>query len=212
METMTDSETKKLLDALAANWQAEIEGFYTYTALAKEETDPHRRNALRGLAAAKKQQADLWAGRIRELGGPEPSYTGDISGQADSLANRIGGADLALRRLEIDEGRDIAKYGKQLKVLGDQPSVAILQEVIADEREHYQTLGTLIRSRGTLPPLPSQQVQAALDDLVVARDEGHTQAAGWVGDAIYGVNDGLARRREFSHRIVSGRPRASPTG
>src|SRR6202021_3428970 len=32
---------------------------------------------------------------------------------------------------------------------------------------------------------------AALDDLVSARDKGHSQAAGWVGDAIYGVNDGL---------------------
>src|ERR1700722_2094986 len=188
---MTDSETKKLLAALTANWQAEVEGFYTYTALAKEETDPHRRNALRGLAAAEKQHADLWAGRIRELGGREPSYTGDSSGQADSLANRIGGADLALRRLEIDEARDIAKYGKQLKVLGDQSSLAILQEVIADEREHYQTLGNLIRSRGSLPALPPEQAQQALDNLVAARDKGHSQAAGWVGDAIYGVNDGL---------------------
>jgi rubrerythrin len=80
-----------------------------------------------------------------------PQYTGDLSGQAASLANRVGGADLALRRLEIDEGRDIAKYGKQLKALGDQPSVAILEEVIADEREHYQTLGNLIRSRRPLP-------------------------------------------------------------
>ena len=112
---MTDFETKKLLAALVANWQAEMEGFYTYTALAKEETDPHRRNVLRGLATAEKHHADLWAGRIRELSGPEPEYTGDLSGQADSLANRIGGADLALRRLEIDEGRDIAKYGKQLR-------------------------------------------------------------------------------------------------
>jgi VIT1/CCC1 family predicted Fe2+/Mn2+ transporter/rubrerythrin len=191
IETMPNSETKKLLAALEANWQAEIEGFNTYTALAKEETDPYRRNALRGLAAAEKQHADLWAGRIRELGGREPSYTGDLSGQADSLANRIGGTDLALRRLEIDEARDIAKYGKQLKVLGDQSSVAILQEVIADEREHYQTLGNLIRSRGALPALPSQQVQAAIDELVAARDKGHSHAAGWVGDAIYGVNDGL---------------------
>jgi VIT1/CCC1 family predicted Fe2+/Mn2+ transporter len=114
---MSNSETKKLLAALAANWQAEMEGFNTYTAIAKEETDAHRRNALRGLAAAEKQHADLWAGRIRELGGPQPSYTGDLSGQADSLANRIGGADLALRRLEIDEARDVAKYGKQLKLL-----------------------------------------------------------------------------------------------
>jgi rubrerythrin len=137
---MTSSDNKRLLAALEANWQAEMEGHYTYTAFAKGEVDPQRRSALRGLAAAEKHHADLWAGRIQELGAPAPQYTGDLSGQATSLANRVGGADLALRRLEIDEGRDIAKYGKQLKALGDQPSVAILEEVIADEREHYQTL------------------------------------------------------------------------
>jgi VIT1/CCC1 family predicted Fe2+/Mn2+ transporter/rubrerythrin len=187
---MTASD-KRLLDALEANWQAEMEGHYTYSALAQKEAEPHRRNALWGLATAEKHHADLWAGRIRELGEAEPKYAGDMSGQADSLTNRVGGADLALRRLEIDEGRDIAKYGKQLKVLGDQASIAILQEVIADEREHYQTLGNLIRSRGSLPALPPEQAQEALDNLVAARDKGHSQAAGWVGDAIYGVNDGL---------------------
>ncbi len=188
---MTPGETKKLLAALEANWQTEMEGFHTYSALAKDEADPHRRNALRGLATAEKHHADLWAGRIKELGGTEPQYAGAASGQADSLANRVGGAGLALRRLEIDEGRDIAKYGNQLKALGDEPSVAILQEVIADEREHYLTLGNLIRSRGALPALPADQAQAGLDDLVAARDKGHSQAASWVGDAIYGVNDGL---------------------
>jgi VIT1/CCC1 family predicted Fe2+/Mn2+ transporter/rubrerythrin len=188
---MTTSDNKKLLAALEANWQAEMEGHYTYMAFAKSEVDPQRRNALRGLATAEKHHADLWAGRIQELGAPPPQYTGDLSGQAASLANRVGGADLALRRLEIDEGRDIAKYGKQLKALGDQASIAILKEVIADEREHYQTLSNLIRSRRLLPALPPKQAQEALDDLLTARDKGHAKAAGWVGDAIYGVNDGL---------------------
>src|ERR1700724_90865 len=110
---ISNSETKELLAALAANWLAEMEGFNTYTALANEETDPHRRNALRGLAAAEKQHADLWAGRIRELGGGEPSYTGDLSGQADSLTNRIGGADPALPRLVNDEARGNGKHGQQ---------------------------------------------------------------------------------------------------
>ena len=127
----------------------------------------------------------------KRWGEPEPQYNGKSEGQADSLANRVGGSDLALRRLEIDEGRDIAKYGKQLKALGDEPSIAILEEVIADEREHYLTLGSLIRSRGALPALPPEQLQAALDDLVAARDKGRSQTAGWVGDAIYGINDGL---------------------
>ncbi len=78
----------------------------------------------------------------------------------------MGGVDLALRRLEIDESRDIAKYGKQMKALGDPPRVAILEEVIADEREHYQTLGNLIRSRRPLPAMRPEQAQEALDDLL----------------------------------------------
>lgn len=188
---MTDSDNKRLLAALEANWQAEMEGHHTYSALAKREADPQRRNALRGLAAAEKHHAGLWAGRILELGGQVPQYTGSESGQAESLATRIGGVDLALRRLEIDEGRDIAKYGKQLRALGDEPSIAILKEVIADEREHYQTLGNLIRSRRRLPAMSPEQAQEELDSLLNARKEGHPQAAGWVGDAIYGVNDGL---------------------
>ena len=73
---------------------------------------------------------------------------------------------MTLRRLEIDEGRDIAKYGKQLKALGDEPSIAILEEVIADEREHYVTLGNLIRSRGALPSLPPEQARVALMTLL----------------------------------------------
>jgi len=140
---------------------------------------------------AEQHHADLWAKRIKELGGTEPQYNGKPDGQAASLANRVGGSELALRRLEIDEGRDIAKYSKQLKALGDEPSIAILEEVIADEREHYLTLGGLIRSRGALPALPPEQLQAALDDLVATRDKGNPRTAGWVGDAIYGINDGL---------------------
>ncbi len=91
---MAASDNKNILAALEATWQAEMEGFYTYTAPSKSEADPHRRNALRGLAMAEKHHADLWAERIKELGGPEPRFSGSPNGQADSLANRVGGADL----------------------------------------------------------------------------------------------------------------------
>ncbi|MGA9718521.1 MAG: VIT1/CCC1 transporter family protein [Acidobacteriaceae bacterium] len=176
---------------LNANWQAEMEGFYTYKALSETDGDPQRRNALRGLAAAEKHHADLWAQRIRAVGGAEPTYRGDHSGTARSPANRIGGTDLALRRLEIEESRDIAKYGKQLTELDDQPSVEVLRKVISDEREHYRILSSLIRSRPLLPAATPEQAQEALDDLLISRQQEHRQAASWVGDAIYGVNDGL---------------------
>ena len=188
---MDAARTAKLLTALQANWQAEMEGHATYKALAEKEPDPQRRNVLRGLAAAEQHHADLWAERVRALGGKAPAYRGSTSGEAGSLANRIGGNDLALRRLEIEESRDIGKYARQLTELGDEGSIAVLHEVIDDEREHYRTLGNLIRARAPLPASTPAQAQEALDNLLAARSKGHAEAAGWVGDAIYGVNDGL---------------------
>jgi len=188
---MSTPNESKLIAALEANWQAEMDGYYTYKTLSEKESDPQRRNALRGLAAAEKHHADLWATRIKALNAAEPIYRGKPTGQAQSLTTRIGGADIALRRLEIDESRDIARYGKQLTELGDEASIAVLHEVIADEREHYQTLSNLIRSRRPLPAITPDQAKEALDELLASRQQGHTEAASWVGDAIYGINDGL---------------------
>jgi len=187
---MKRTNKAKLLAALTANWQAEMDGHLTYKTLAERETDPTRSSALRGLAVAEKHHADLWAGRIRELSGPAPIYQGSPTGQADSLASRVGGPALALRRLEIDESRDIAKYGKQLTELGDNPSLAILHEVIGDEQDHFRILGSLIETGPKLPEMTPDEAKAALEDLLASR-KGHGETAGWVGDAIYGVNDGL---------------------
>jgi rubrerythrin len=111
-------DRKSVLKILESNWQAEMRGFHTYETLSKRENDPQRRSALRGLAYAEKHHADLWAEHILALEGPEPVYRGSNTGEADSLANRVGGKALALRRLELDESHDIAKYAKQLEQLG----------------------------------------------------------------------------------------------
>jgi vacuolar iron transporter family protein len=188
---MAGADNKQLIEALTANWQTEMEGEQTYEALASGEADPKRRNAFRGLAAAEKHHAGLWAVRILEIGGQLPPYTKPGGSGGGALDGEAEGADLALRRLEIEEGRDIAHYGQQLKGLGDEASIAILKEVIADEREHYKTLGDLIRGGRAQPALSPEQAQKALDNLVKPRRQDRPQAAGWVGDAIYGINDGL---------------------
>lgn len=179
----------KLLEALEQNWQAEKTGVYTYRTLAEQESDPVRKQKLSQLADAEEHHASLWANRLSELGAPVPAYRGKRTGEAGSLKNRVGGPDLALRRLEIEESRDIAKYGRQLKELGDEPSIAILHQVLEDEREHYRVLSSLIR-HGT-PRRSPADAQRMLQDLLEKRDHGRSHAAGWVGDAIYGVNDGL---------------------
>ncbi|HEY0786364.1 MAG TPA: VIT1/CCC1 transporter family protein [Acidobacteriaceae bacterium] len=189
---MPDKATRnRLLVALASNWQAEMTGFHTYTALADRESDVQRRGALRTLAAAEKHHAELWGRRIEELGGHLPVYRGSVAGEANTLASRVGGDALALRRLELDESRDIARYGRQLREIGDEASLSILRQVIDDEQEHYRTLGNLIRGRLPLARSTPEEAQRALDALIAARDKGRRRTAGWIGDAIYGINDGL---------------------
>src|SRR5246500_5611123 len=189
---MNNAKLKKVLAALEGNWQAEIQGFHTYQALADRDTDPIRAQVLRHLASAEWEHAALWHGRIVELGGPEPVYKGSPGGEANSLANRAGGVRMALRRLEIEESRHIANYGSQLKELGDDASIEILNHVIEDERDHHRELGSLLRGH-YVPPAGTPKVdpKAVLDELLAKRNQGRKQAGSWIGDAIYGVNDGL---------------------
>ncbi len=212
---LNQASRKRLLQSIEGNWQAEMVGFNTYSALAAREADARRRSALRGLARAEKHHAELWAKRIEDLGGPAPVYRGALNGEANTLANRVGGDALALRKLELDESRDVANYGRQIREFGDEATVAVLKEVIEDEQEHYKVLGNLIRNRGPLPRYgpeyesefesgfksgdalegasqnTAEDAQHALDELIAAREKGHPRTAGWIGDAIYGVNDGL---------------------
>jgi len=189
---LSGARMKKVLAALEGNWQAEMEGYHTYLALADRETDPIRAHVLRRLADDEMEHAKLWAERIHELDGPEPAYTGSPAGEADSLANRAGGPLMALRRLEIEESRHIATYGSQLKELGDEGSVAILEHVIEDEKVHHRELGSLLRGH-YVPPQgePGVDPKAVLDELLAKRNQGRKQPGSWIGDAIYGVNDGL---------------------
>jgi VIT1/CCC1 family predicted Fe2+/Mn2+ transporter/rubrerythrin len=190
---MKSQTNRKLLEALSQNWQAEMRGFHTYNAFSERDSDPIRKRILRNLADAEARHAASWGKRIQELGGRVPQYEGKAGGDADTLASRVGGPGVALRRLEIDESRDIAKYGKQLEELGDEDSIAILREVIADEQEHYRELGSLIRDH--YPAAAVAEVKAdpktVIAELLAKRSNAGKQAAGWIGDAIYGVNDGL---------------------
>jgi VIT1/CCC1 family predicted Fe2+/Mn2+ transporter/rubrerythrin len=184
----------KLYRALEANWQEEMEGAATYRALAEDEDDPERKRALLEMADSEIHHAERWAQRLNELGQPTPTYKGPEHGQADSFANRVGGHDSALRRIELEERRHVSEYGRQIRGLGDEPSIQILEDLIVDERAHSRTLRRLVRpspaepQRRTFIATPLDPGKA-LDEMRAKR--GRKSPASWIGDAIYGVNDGL---------------------
>jgi vacuolar iron transporter family protein len=191
-ETLSEAKRQKLLSALESNWQAEMEGHHTYKTFADRDTELVRARVLRHLAQDELEHAELWAKRIRDLGGPAPVYTGTPGGDADSLASRASDIPTALRRQEIEESRHIAHYGEQIKALGDQPSISILDRVIDDEKEHYRELGSLLRGHYTTSDATHKiDAKAVLEEMLAKRDQGRKQPGDWIGDAIYGVNDGL---------------------
>ena len=183
----------RLIKAIVENWQAEKKGAATYRTLGEREVESSKRLAFFELAAEEERHADLWAGRLKELGSPTPSYTGSATGMADCLAYRIGGEFATLRRIELDERKDIARYGRQIQELDDEPSIRILNGVIASEKKHSRTLRDLVR--GALPGLLRTESSSVLDPFAALEElrakRGRRNPASWIGDAIYGVNDGL---------------------
>jgi len=179
------------MSLLEANWQIEMEDHATYKALASVELDSRRRNVMRGLAAAERHHATLWASEIDALKGPLPVYQGKANGRFDFLTSLPGGIDAKLHRLRIHERNEIERYSGQTLTLTGEPSQKILREVIADENDHYNTLSGLIRARPPLPVMDGSQARVALAALMAARRRRNPEAAGWLNDAIYAAHDGL---------------------
>ena len=183
----------KLIKALLNNWNEEMVGAATYRGLADNESDSERKHILLDMAQSELDHAERWAARLNELGQPTPEYKGNPTGKADTFVNRVSGQSGALRRVELEERIHVAHYGRQLKELGDDRSVAILQDLIADERSHSRQLKRLITpiEGRTHRPLPirAKDPAEALEEMRSKR--GRKSPASWIGDAIYGVNDGL---------------------
>jgi VIT1/CCC1 family predicted Fe2+/Mn2+ transporter len=91
----------------------------------------------------------------------------------------VANAEVVYRKLEAMEARGLAAEQDVAASL-DPTSRAILEEISADDREHAQILRVLGGP---------QNPRSALD--LILKKERHVSGAGWVSDAIYGINDGL---------------------
>jgi VIT1/CCC1 family predicted Fe2+/Mn2+ transporter len=88
-----------------------------------------------------------------------------------------------LRRLEQEENKAEAEYEQLLSRLTDPLDRQIAEEAQHDERDHAIVLRTLA---GGKLPTPRSTL-----DSILHRERWHVRGTGWIGDAIYGVNDGL---------------------
>lgn len=173
----------RLIAALQENWLAETEGAHTYRALAEGEKDTTRREILIEMAEAEERHAAKWARRLEELGASTPAPSSTLAKKARDRVIKGGGTMAVIKQMEADEDRDIKRYQRHLAELNDPASQTIVQEALADEQQHRKRLDTILTEQPLSP-------QSAVDS-ILRRESWHRAGGGWIGDAIYGVNDGL---------------------
>lgn len=169
------------LQTVEKMWRREVEACATYRHLAERERDPRRRDVLLRLADQEDRHADRWAARIEIATGRRPDRR-DVE-RGLSWFQRISDPAVVLHRLEQEENRAEAEYDQLLARLTDPADRQIAEEAKADEADHAVILRGLAGG-----PIPS--ARSALDT-ILRRERWHVRGTGWIGDAIYGVNDGL---------------------
>src|SRR5438034_5196487 len=162
-------------------WRREVEAATTYRLLAGREHDPKRRDILLRLADQEDKHAARWSERIKAATGRAPDAKEVERGL--TWFQRISDPNVVLHRLEQEENRAEAEYDQLMARLSDPADRLIAQEAAVEERDHAIVLRTLA---GGKIPTPRSTL-----DTILGRERWHVRGTGWIGDAIYGVNDGL---------------------
>ena len=162
-------------------WRREVEAAATYRHLANRERDPRRKDILMRLAEQEEKHAARWSERIAAATGRVPDRREVERGL--SWFQRISDPSVVLHRLEQEENKAEEEYEQLMSRLTDPTDRKIAEEAMFEERDHAVILRTLA---GGAIPTPRSTLES-----ILRRERWHVRGTGWIGDAIYGVNDGL---------------------
>jgi len=174
VQPLKESTKKELIASLQQNWQREVEGMRTYRDLVARERDPARRNVLIKLADAEQRHAQKWERKLAELGAEPPQEERTLGMHFKGWLRRQLGTEAALRQLEGEEDKDIARYEAQARTIDDVEAQEMLREVKREEESH----GRIIRE--IVSPIGPQ----GMLDLMLRRERWHKRGGVWLGDAI----------------------------
>ncbi len=174
-------DSQRVIGALKAAWDREIEAAQLYRVLGEQQDDPKRRKIFDRLAASEEDHARQFATRIVALGGMAPKDSAAPTAAQRLMAKTIG-TDAMLRRLEAEEERNIAQFDRHARALSYDLESHDLFNRIEDEEKGHATLLHSLKQRDE----PRSRLEAMLKG-----EKWHVSTGSWIGDAIYGINDGL---------------------
>src|SRR5690349_22937924 len=174
-------DRQKVIGALKAAWDQEIEAAQLYRVLGEQQEDPKRRRIFERLAESEEDHARQFCARIVALGGTAPKANTTPTSAQRLMAKTLG-TDAMLRRLEAEEERNITLFDRHAQALvQDQESHELFTRIEEEEKGHATMLHSL-KQRDE----PRSRLEAMLKG-----EKWHVSTGSWIGDAIYGVNDGL---------------------
>lgn len=171
---------------LQENYIAEREAAAQYLTLAEREKDEKRAKILHKLAEQEEHHAARWAKRLTELGAsvPEPNVA-KLAWK--KFLMRTLDEETILKRLEADEDKAEEGYSSMIAQVDDHALIAELEEVKHEEEAHAKVIRAMYE--GDIP-FHTREARSKLDTLL-HRERWHVKSGSWLGDAIYGANDGL---------------------
>jgi VIT1/CCC1 family predicted Fe2+/Mn2+ transporter/rubrerythrin len=170
----------KVLSILRDSYQREKRSVVLYKLLAEKQKDAKSKDIFNRLAAIEEDHARQFAERITEAGGelpPIPPLTAKERLYVKSMST-----DVVVRRMESEEERNIVAFQKSASALESAPEIRdLFTKIEKEEQVHSKLLQDLAPSNE-----PASRLEAMLKG-----EKWHVSTGSWIGDAIYGVNDGL---------------------
>lgn len=152
-----------------------MEAAALYELSAQKETNERRKSIFAQLADVEYKHARMWEEKLRASGydvttlkKPNVSIKG---------LNPVG----IVQRIEAIEDSNATWYRSLRNVINDEDTLRILDEIDADEAAHGQLDELLMQGHS-----PEKRLRT-----LWGRERHRQGSQDWVGDAIYGVNDGL---------------------
>jgi vacuolar iron transporter family protein len=172
---------RRFKEELRRAWRDEKGAVLNYKAAAEKEKDPRRRDIFLRMAAEEEKHAARWEARLREMGDAPGDYL-ETSAEVKKRQELISrdplsiASALAAAEANADDGYDVLASLAPT----DKDRAAFLE---AGRAEHAHDMVLKDMSiRGEHP-------RSALERILGR--ERHVSGGGWIGQAIYGVNDGL---------------------
>ncbi len=174
-------DSGRFIEELKKAWRDEKSSALTYSAAAERESDPRRKEIFKRMAAEEVKHAERWEKRLRELGSDPGEYVETATEKARRKALVEKGAEAVVKVMEAAEDNADGGYETLAALSPSEEDRLAFEETAVMERAHDRVL----KDMGLERPQPIRRLEGILGK------ERHVRGGGWIGQAIYGINDGL---------------------